>query len=109
MNAEKVLADTATLARLWREAMPSLPVPPTSQWNLWFVTLRHDFETVVYSLEETKKLYDKRRGVLDLDHAVRHFSRVANCFRSRRITLRKSEDKFPLAKYATRGLQYDEN
>ena len=73
--------DIEALTKLWVSGMPTVPPPPTSQFELWFKLNQDDFGVVVYGVQECCKLYTRRRGVMDQDHAVRHASKVMNCLR----------------------------
>jgi len=83
--------DVEALTKLWVNGMPGVPLPPARQWELWFDIHRNDFGTLAYGLEQCARLYIERRGHMDLDHCVRHSSRVMNCYRRK-----KSNEHFPL-------------
>src|SRR5258708_37448778 len=70
--------------------------PPVSQVELWFDIHRNDFSVVVYGIEECLRLYNQRRGVMDQDHAIRHSSKVMNCYSKDRARRKKSGEDFPL-------------
>jgi hypothetical protein len=76
--------------------MPSLPPPPTSQFELWFKLNQEDFGVIAHGIQECVKLYARRRGVMDADHAVRHASKVMNCFRRDRARRGKVVKHFPM-------------
>jgi len=88
--------DVEAIMRLWEAGMPTIPSPPVSQFELWFDIHRNDFGVVVYGIQECLRLYNQRRGVMDLDHAIRHSSRVMNCYSKDRARRKKSNEDFPL-------------
>jgi hypothetical protein len=75
---------------------PAIAPPPVSQFELWFDIHRNDFGTVVYGIEECLRLYNQRGGLMDQDHAIRHSSRVMNCYSKDRAHRKKSNEHFPL-------------
>jgi hypothetical protein len=83
--------DTESLIKFWQHGMPTIPVPEMSQWQLWFDIHRDGFGVIVYGLGECARLYNQRRGVMDYDHAIRHSSRVMNCY-----SRRKRSGDFPM-------------
>jgi len=87
--------DIESLIKLWEAGMPGVPLPPARQWELWFDIHRNDFGVIVYGIQECLRLYDQRRGVMDLDHAIRHSSRVMNDFTKDRARRKKSARGFP--------------
>jgi hypothetical protein len=88
--------DIESLLKLWVSGMPTIPPPPVSQFELWFQIHSGDFGTLAYGLQECLRLYNQRRGVMDLDHAVRHSSRVMNCYSRDRARRKKSSEHWPL-------------
>jgi len=88
--------DIASLIRLWEAGMPTVAVPEMAQWELWFDIHRNDFGVIVYGSEECLRLYNQRRGLMDQDHAIRHSSRVMNCYSRDRARRKKSGEDFPL-------------
>ena len=87
--------DIESLIKLWQAGMPTIPPPPVSQFELWFSIHAGDFGTLAFGLQECARLYVERRGVMDLDHCVRHSSKVMNCF-SDRARRKKASEHFPL-------------
>ena len=87
--------DVEALTKLWQAGMPSIPLPDEKQWQLWW-KLHNDFGVIAYGLQECARLYLQRRGVMDLDHAVRHASKCMNCLRRDRARRKKSNEDFPL-------------
>jgi hypothetical protein len=75
-----------------------------TQWELWF-DIHKDFGILAYGLQECARLYLQRRGVMDLDHAIRHSSKVMNCF-SKDLVRRKKDCDFPM-KVLTENLVRD--
>src|SRR6266404_4785112 len=104
MNAEQTKTpqqvqrrrDTEALTKLWQAGMQTIPPPPVSQFELWFKIHGGDFGVIVYGLQECLRLYNQRRGVMDQDHAIRHSSRVMNCYSKDRAHRKKSNEDFPL-------------
>lgn len=95
MNAERA-RDIEALTKLWVSGMPTIPPPHEKQWALWFQLHRGDFGTVAYGLEQCARLYLQRRGVMDFDHAIRHSSKVMNCYSRDRIRRGKVVKHFPM-------------
>jgi hypothetical protein len=87
--------DIASLIKLWQAGMSTVPPPPTTQFELWFKLNQDDFGIVCHGIQECCKLYSRRRGVLEFDHAVRHASKVMNCLRRDRTKSKKSAEDFP--------------
>jgi hypothetical protein len=90
MNAERT-KDIEALTLLWVAAMPTIPPPPVSQFELWFEIHNGNFGAIVYGLEELAGFYQRRRGVLGYNYAVRYGSRCMNAF-----SRRKKSAYFPL-------------
>ena len=94
MNAQEQRGrDTEALVKLWQAGMPTIAPPDEKQWQLWW-KLHNDFGVIAYGLQECARLYLQRRGVMDLDHAVRHASKCMNCLRRDRARRKKVSD-FP--------------
>jgi hypothetical protein len=87
--------DTEALIKLWQAGMPSIPPPDEKQWQLWW-RLHNDIGVIAYGLQECARLYLQRRGVMDLDHAVRHSSKCMNCLQRDRARRKKSSEHWPL-------------
>jgi hypothetical protein len=88
--------DIEALKKLWVSGMPSVPVPENSQWELWFDIHRNDFGTLAYGLEQCARLFNQRRGHMDLDHCIKHSSKVMNRYRLDRARRGKPIQHFPL-------------
>jgi hypothetical protein len=95
MNAQRA-RDIEALRKLWVSGMPTISVPETSQFELWFKLNQDDFGIVCHGIQECVKLYQRRRGVLEFDHAVRHASKVMNCLRRGRAKSNKPVEHWPL-------------
>jgi len=76
--------------------MPSVPVPGLDQWTLWFKLNNDDFGIVCHGIQECCKLYIRRCGVLEFDHALKHSSKVMNVLRRDRARLKKPVEHFPM-------------
>jgi hypothetical protein len=103
-RSEQRSEDIQALARFWEHALPTIPVPEMAQWELWF-EIHKDFGVIVYGLQECARLYLQRRGLMDLDHAIRHSSRCMNCL-GRDLARRKKYSDFPM-KVLTENLVRD--
>jgi hypothetical protein len=88
--------DVGALIKLWQAGMPTIPPPTDQQWTLWFDIHRNNFGVVVYGIQECIRLYNQRRGVMDLDHAIRHSSRCMNRYSRDRARRNKPVEHFPL-------------
>ncbi|HXC47339.1 MAG TPA: hypothetical protein VNU20_03545 [Candidatus Sulfotelmatobacter sp.] len=88
--------DIEALAKLWRAGMSSIPPPSEKQWTLWFDIHRGNFGVIVYGIEQCVRLYCQRRGIMDLDHAIRHSSRCMNSYAKDRARRKKLDEHFPL-------------
>jgi hypothetical protein len=88
--------DIESLRRLWEAGMPTIPPPPVKQFELWFSIHAGDFGTLAYGLEQCARLYLQRRGHMDLDHCIKHSSRVMNCYSRYRARRNKPAEHFPL-------------
>jgi hypothetical protein len=95
MNAQRG-RDIEALRKLWVSGMPTLPVPETAQWELWFKLNQDDFGTVCHGIQECVKLYQRRRGVLEFSHAVKHASKVMNCLRRDRARRKQPAEHWPM-------------
>jgi hypothetical protein len=95
MNPQRA-RDIEALRKLWVSGMPTLPIPETAQWELWFKLTQDDFGTVCHGIQECVKLYARRRGVLEFGHAVKHASKVMNCHRRDRAKSNKPVQHWPL-------------
>jgi hypothetical protein len=73
-------AELIGLIHLWRELIPSYQ-PPDAQFKFW--RIRHGFEVMHYSIEETAaKLLSL--GTMTPEHLVRFCSSVANATSKKR-------------------------
>jgi hypothetical protein len=99
MNAQQQAQrtrDIEALTKLWVSGMPTVPQPPTSQFELWFQIHGGDFGTLAFGLEQCARLYSQRRGHMDLDHCIKHSSKVMNRYRLDRARRGKPIQHFPL-------------
>ena len=94
--AEQRAKDIASLVKLWQAGMPTIPPPPVSQFELWFQIHSGDFGTLAYGLEQCARLFNQRRGHMDLDHCIKHSSKVMNRYRLDRARRGKPIQHFPL-------------
>jgi hypothetical protein len=67
--------EIAALESLWQSTLPGLNLG-RQQFGLWLRL--HPFARVVYSIERGGQKFAARNGDMDLDHAVRFVSKVAN-------------------------------
>lgn len=95
MNPQRA-KDIEALRKLWVSGMPTLPVPETAQYELWFKLNQDDFGTVAHGIQECVKLYNRRRGILEFDHAVKHASKVMNVLRRGRAKNNKPVEHWPM-------------
>lgn len=95
MNPQRA-RDIQALVKLWQSGMPTVPVPETAQWGLWFKLNQDDFGTVCHGIQECVKLYQRRRGILEFDHAVKHASKVMNVLRRGRAKNNKPVEHWPM-------------